>query len=78
MDQKPVKMTTGCGICYTNMRTTKHTYYITEALKQENPRIHSGYTQGYLKIMLHYDFRVYSVSSRNESSGIFLEVKHGW
>jgi hypothetical protein len=28
--------------------------------------------------MLHYDFRVYSVSSRNESSGIFLEVKHGW
>jgi hypothetical protein len=50
MDPKPVKMTIRCGICHINTKNTKHMYSITEALKQENPRIHSEYTEGYLKI----------------------------
>jgi hypothetical protein len=47
MDPEPVKITIGCEIYHIN---TKHLYSITEALTQENPRIHTGYTQGNLKI----------------------------
>jgi hypothetical protein len=50
MDPKPVKLTIRCGICHINTKNTKYMCSITEDLKQENPRIHSGYTSGYLKI----------------------------
>jgi hypothetical protein len=50
MDPKSVKITIRCGICHINTKNTKHVNNIIEALKQKNFRIHSGYTQGYLKI----------------------------
>jgi hypothetical protein len=51
MDPKSVKMAIRCGIFHINKKITQNICtVITEALKDGNPRIHSGYTQGYLKI----------------------------
>jgi hypothetical protein len=50
MDPKSVKMSIRCGMCNINAKNTKHMYSITEVHTHENPRIHRGHTQGYLKI----------------------------
>jgi hypothetical protein len=57
MDPKPVNMTIGCGICYKYKEYKKHMYIITEVVTQENPRIHSGYTQGYMGLNCSPDSR---------------------
>jgi hypothetical protein len=51
MDLKPVKTTIRCGIYHINKKK-KHIYTVPmkPSKRRENPRIHSGYTQGYLKI----------------------------